>query len=240
MLTMLTFYVNIVNIKTRIYNKIGKNMYHHGNLKEEFIEIAFDFINKNDVEELTLKVLSNATGTSRSSIYRHFKNKDALMETIIEKGFDKFDKLTSPILLDNSKPLIDRFYLSTKIYMNFVQTNQNLYRLLFGKKYAHIRERIIDLKDKNCSGFGALKIAIEEGQKAGILKNDDSYQQAIIIWSSLHGLAMLLIDGFLDIEEIFDELIEKLFKGLIDSHLANKVKLLSTIPLLNKIIEPSK
>lgn len=215
-------------------------MYHHGNLKEEFIQIAFDFINKNDVEDLTLKVLSDATDTSRSSIYRHFKNKDALMETIIKKGFDKFDKSLSPILLDSSKPLIDRFYLSTKSYMNFAQTNPNLYRLLFGKKYAHIREQTISLKDKDCSGFGALKIAIEEGQKAGILRNDDSYQQTIIIWSSLHGLAMLLIDGFLDIEEIFDELIEKLFKALVDSHLTNKVKLLSTIPLLNKIIEPSK
>ena len=217
-----------------------KNDYHHGNLKEEFIKIAFDFIAKNDTENLTLKVLSDATGTSRSAIYRHFKNKDALIETIIRVGFDKFDNNSSPILLDTSMPLVDRFYMSAKAYMEFARDNENLYRLLFGKKFAHIRHEVISLKDEDCSGFGALKIAVEEGQKSGILKKEDSYQQTIIIWSSLHGLASLLIDGFLDIEEIFDDLVDRLFKSLLDANMANKVKILSTIPILNKMIEPNK
>lgn len=217
-----------------------KNEYHHGNLKEEFIQIAFDFINKNDTENLTLKVLSDATGTSRSAIYRHFKNKDELIETIIKVGFDRFDQAVSPILLDKTKPLIDRFYLSAKAYVIFAKSNPNLYRLLFGKKYAHIRQEVISLKDEKCSGFGALKIAIEEGQKSGILKKEDSYQQTIIVWSSLHGLASLLIDGFLDVEEIFEELFERLFIALLDINMANKVKILSTIPVLNKLLEPNK
>lgn len=217
-----------------------KNEYHHGNLKEEFINIAFEFIDKNDVDKLTLKVLSDATGTSRSAIYRHFKNKDALMETIIRVGFDKFDDTTSPILLNKSKPLIDRFYLSAKAYIEFARANPNLYRLLFGKKYAHIRQEVIDIKDENCSGFGALKLAIEEGQDSGVLKNEDSYQQTIIIWSDLHGFAMILIDGFLDVEKIYEELFERLFKSLLDANMANKVKILSTIPVLNKILEPNK
>ena len=55
-----------------------KNDYHHGNLKEELLQISFDFIAKEDTEKLTLKLLSDATGTSRSAIYRHFKNKDRI------------------------------------------------------------------------------------------------------------------------------------------------------------------
>jgi len=217
-----------------------KKEYHHGNLKEEFLQIAFDFIHKQDIEKLTLKVLSDKTGTSRSSIYRHFKNKDELIETMIQKGFDNFDEKLSPILLDKNKPLVDRFYLSAKAYMEFVKSNPNLYRLLFGKKFSHIRDTIISLKDEDCSGFGALKKAIEEGQKSGILKKEDSDQQTILIWSSLHGLGCLLIDGFMDIEEIFDELFDKLFSSLLEANLAKKVKLLSTIPYVKKLIEPKK
>ncbi len=217
-----------------------KNDYHHGNLKEELLQISFDFIAKEDTEKLTLKLLSDATGTSRSAIYRHFKNKDELIETMIKRGFDKFDDEVSPSLLDSKSPLIDRFYISGKRYMDFAKNNPNLYRLLFGKKYSHIREEILSIKDEDCSGFGALKKAVEEGQKSGILKKEDSYQQTIIIWSSLHGLASLLIDGFLDVEEIFDELFDKLFKSLLNAHMANKVKILSTIPILNKMLEPNK
>ena len=214
-----------------------KNEYHHGNLKEEFLQIAFDFIAKEDISKLTLKVLSDATGTSRSAIYKHFKSKDTLIEKIIEVGFEQFDKHTTPILQDKTKPLLDRFYLTGKAYIEFAKQNPNLYRLLFGKKYAHIREEIISIKDEECSGFGALEIAIKEGQNSGILKKEDSYKQAIIIWSSLHGLSSLIIDGFMDVEELYEDLYDHLFASLVAGIIANKVKLLSTLPFGDKLLE---
>ena len=215
-----------------------KTDYHHGNLKEEFLEIAFDFIKNNDVDKLTLKILSDATGTSRSAIYRHFSSKDALIEVMIEKGFEQFDDTTTPILNDTSISLVDRFYIATKHYIEWAKNNPNLYRLLFGKKYANIRENILSIKDEDCSGFGALKLAIIEGQKDGILKKEDSYKQAIIIWSSLHGLSSLIIDGFMDIEEIYEELYSDMFKSLLAGIISNKVKIISTIPFVNNILKP--
>ena len=215
-----------------------KHDYHHGNLKEDFIRIAFDFIDKEDVEKLTLKVLSDATGTSRSSIYKHFKNKDALLETIIKRGFDKFDVEMTPYLHNTEKALIDRFYLTGKLYVEFAKKNPNLYRLLFGKKYAHIREEILSIKDEECSGFTALQKTVEEGQKQGILKKEDSYKQAIVIWATMHGISSLIIDGFMDVEEIYEELYTTLFETLLSGMVANKVKIISTIPLLNKLLQP--
>jgi AcrR family transcriptional regulator len=215
-----------------------KHDYHHGNLKEEFIHIAMDFLAKEDVDKLTLKILSDATGTSRSAIYKHFKNKDALIETLIEKGFDRFDVETTLYLRDSSKSLIDKFYLTGKLYVEFAKNNPNLYRLLFGKKYAHIREELLSIKDEDCSGFAALQRTVEEGQKQGILKKEDSYRQAIVIWASMHGFSSLIIDGFMDIEEIYEEVYTTLFETLLSGIVANKVKIISTIPLLKKFLEP--
>jgi len=215
-----------------------KNEYHHGNLKEEFLNIAFDFIAKDDVDKLTLKILSDATGTTRSAIYKHFRSKDALIEKIIEVGFDKFDKTVAPTLQDTTIPLIDRFYLSGKKYVEFAKENPNLYRLLFGKKFSHIREETISIKNDDCSGFGALKLAIEEGQKSGVLKKENSYERTIIIWSTLHGFSSLIIDGFMDIEEIYEKLYDETFRSLLCSVVSGKVKLLSSLPFGEKIIEP--
>jgi AcrR family transcriptional regulator len=216
-----------------------KTDYHHGNLKEEFLKIAFDFISSNDIDKLTLKILSDATGTSRSAIYRHFNSKDSLIEIMIENGFEQFDNITAPILLDISKSLVDRFYITTKIYIQWAKENPNLYRLLFGKKYSHIRENIMSIKDEDCSGFAALKKAIEEGQSHGILKKDDSYKQSVIIWASLHGLATLIIDGFMDVDEIYEELYNDMFESLLAGIVTNKVKIISTIPFVKNILKPN-
>jgi AcrR family transcriptional regulator len=215
-----------------------KNDYHHGNLKEEFLKIAFEFIDKEDVDKLTLKVLSDATGTSRSAIYRHFSSKDALMEEIIRRGFEEFDTVTSPILLNQELPLVDRFYNTSKIYIQWAKENPNLYRLLFGRKYAYIREEILSIKEESCDAFGALKKAVEEGQKKGILKQEDSLRQSVIIWASLHGLASLIIDGFMDVEELSDLLVDDMFRSLLAGCISNKVKIISTIPFVNGLLKP--
>jgi AcrR family transcriptional regulator len=215
-----------------------KHDYHHGNLKEELITISMNFIAKEDVDKLTLKILSDATGTSRSAIYKHFKNKDALIETIIEKGFEQFDAETTLYLRDDSKALIDKFYLTGKLYVEFAIQNPNLYRLLFGKKYAHIREELLSIKDADCSGFAALQKTVEDGKKQGILKKEDSYKQAIVIWATMHGFSSLIIDGFMDVKEIQEEVYTTLFETLLSGMVANKVKIISTIPLLNKLLQP--
>lgn len=218
-----------------------KNEYHHGNLKEELLKISFEYIKANDIDKLTLKVLADATGTSRSAIYRHFKSKDNLTETIILEGFQAFDNAVKDTLLDTKTPLVDRFYIGGKKYLEFAKENPNLYRLLFGKKFAHLREEIISIKDEDCSGFGTLKKAIEEGQKSKILTSDKtSYDITVVVWSSLHGLSSLLIDGFLDVEERIDELYEGMFASLIAGAISTNVKIISTIPFLNRVLEPKK
>jgi len=216
-----------------------KHDYHHGNLKEELFTVAFEHIERHDVETLTLKVLADATGTSRSAIYRHFENKDALMEAVILRGFDAFDAAVSTVLKENNRPLVDRFYLAARHYIEYARAHPNLYRLLFGKRYAYIREEAMSLKDPACMGFGPLKAAIEEGQRLGMLKQDDSYEQSIIVLASLHGLATMIIDGFHEVDEIFEALCTRMFESLLAGIVSDRAKLISTIPFVKNLLKPS-
>jgi|GEM_PF-750010 len=218
-----------------------KTAYHHGNLKEEFLEIAFDFIKTESVENLTLKVLSDATGTSRSAIYRHFDSKDALIEKMIVDGLKIFDEVIASALQDEKRSLLDRFYLASKNYVEFAKNNANLYRLLFGKKYSHIREELVSIQDEDCSGFAVLKTTVEEGQASGIFKKDDSYKQTIIIWAAMHGLSLIIIDGFLDTnsDDISDELTNNMFSSIFAGLVTKKVKIASILPFADKLLTPT-
>ncbi len=193
-----------------------KTSYHHGNLKEEFLKISFNFIKTEDIEKLTLKILSEATGTSRSAIYRHFSSKDALIETMIKSCFSELDNAISPPLLDKDGDIVDRLNLSFKKYLEFAKEHPHMYQLIFAKKYSNIREELVTAEDSDISGFANLKKTIEEGQESETLKKGDSYQQTITIWASLHGLSSLLGDGFLDVDNIYEELSSKMIKNLIE------------------------
>ena len=192
-----------------------KNTYHHGNLKEQLLSLAFEFIHKEDIDKLTLKILSDATNTSRSAIYKHFSSKDALIQAIMQKGFDEFDNILVPILSNRNEEITTRFFTSARNYVDWAKKNPNLYRLLFGKKYAHIRESFVTIRSENCKGFLSLKELIEEGQEKKIIKKEDSFIQAVVVWSSLHGLASLIIDCFNDVQEIYEDLFENILANLL-------------------------
>ncbi|MBD3823068.1 MAG: WHG domain-containing protein [Epsilonproteobacteria bacterium] len=71
------------------------------------------------------------------------------------------------------------------------------------------------------------------------IAKEDSFERTILIWSSLHGLASLIIDGFMDIDKIYPALYDKMFEDMLASSVTNKIKLLSTIPFMEGIFKPN-
>lgn len=214
-----------------------KKNYHHGNLKEELINAAFIFLKTDTLDKLTLKILSKATNTSNTAIYKHFNSKTDLIETIIEEGFKQFDHYIAAVFKEQDKLLIDRFYISGKHLLQFAKDNPNLYRILFGGSHSSIRSKIISIDNSGWDGFQLLRIAIEEAQRIGVFKSEDSTSQAIIIWASLHGLSSLIIDSFIDEKKLSEALYNHMFKSLLISIAVDKTTLSSIACDLDQLTE---
>lgn len=193
--------------------------YHHGNLKEALIETALLMVDQEGLESVTLRELSLRLGTSRSAVYRHFASKEALIQGVIEKGYERLDLLFTPIFQDRARSVAERFEMMGRAYLDFAIEHPNLYRLLFGEKYRREREEICDYKDENRStGLYALVGLLLEAQEAGIIARENPMVQAATVWASIHGLASLLIDGHLlmrdNLEEIYRYSQAMLLKGM--------------------------
>lgn len=228
MLTMLTFNVDNVNIDTlyfylTCYNVIMKDKksspYHHGNLKEALLETALEMIDREGLDTITLRELTQRLGTSRTAVYRHFASKEMLILGVIEKGYEQLDLLFTPIFQDKARSVDARFETMGRAYLNFAIEHPNLYRLLFGELYRKEREEICDYKDESRStGLYALLGLLVEAQEEGIIARENPMVQAATVWASIHGLASLLIDGHLlmsdNLEEIYRYSQGVLLKGL--------------------------
>jgi hypothetical protein len=49
---------------------------------------------------------------------------------------------------------------------------------------------------------------------------------------------MLIIDGFMDVEELSSELVDDMFKSLLAGLISDKVKLLSVLPFGERVLTP--
>jgi AcrR family transcriptional regulator len=189
--------------------------YHHGNLKDSLIEEALEMIEKDGISSITLRELTKKLGTSRSAVYRHYSSKDDLIKAVIQAGFDKLDATVHPMLLGDGN-ILDKLYKMGKAYMTFAIQNPNLYRTIFGNEIQKERNESCDINDaKDAPGFHALVGLITQAQELALVKKDDAFMQSTVIWSMMHGISNLLIDGHLHIQENIDELYELTFKTLL-------------------------
>jgi len=171
------------------------------------------------LDAITLRELSSRIGASRTAIYRHFENKEALIREVILAGFERFDAYFVDIFSENKAGVLERFTMMGRAYLAFAVNNPQLYRLLFGPAVRQEREEVCDLEDADqATGFHALVYLIETGQHEGIFKEGDAFILAATVWSTVHGLASLIIDGHLVISDntdvIFETGIDMMLEGL--------------------------
>jgi hypothetical protein len=55
-----------------------------------------------------------------------------------------------------------------------------------------------ELAEEGAAAFQALVDALVDQQRSGLVRNDPPLHLALFIWSLVHGIAMLAIDGRLD------------------------------------------
>ena len=69
-------------------DKAGKaKAYHHGDLPQAMLAEAVRTIQRHGIDELTLRGVGERLGVSRTALYRHFANKDALLQAVATEGF---------------------------------------------------------------------------------------------------------------------------------------------------------
>ena len=208
--------------------------YHHGNLKESLVTTALEMLDQDGLEAITLRELASRLGTSRSAIYRHFKGKNDLMRAVILEGFIKLDQALAPHFNNSEKPLLERFHGMGASYTTFATSNPNLYRLLFGPDMSQEREEVCQeerpdlhkLLNNNADdtilnaepedAFHRLVKIIIEAQQKELFKEGDPVLFATAIWSLLHGLSMLAIDGHLSVVGNVEAIYEMNYKLLLE------------------------
>ena len=60
--------------------------YHHGNLRDALVEAAVDVVREGGPEALSLRELARRVGVSHAAAYRHFADREALVDVVKTLG----------------------------------------------------------------------------------------------------------------------------------------------------------
>jgi len=196
--------------------KQTKQRYHHGDLRTALIEATAEIIQQDGISAVTMRRLSKWTGVSHAAPYRHFTDKSALLTATAVEGFHRFCQVLSSARLNQTVDETTRFKNMGHAYIHFAMEHTAYYRLMFGKEVSQHSQTLRDASD---AAFNELLLMIQQLQECDAIRCDDANLEATYIWSLMHGLTLLIIDGKLgdchaDIAKVLDYVEHKIQRGL--------------------------
>ena len=167
--------------------------YHHGNLRRALLDEALSTIRQEGVEAVTLREIGARVGVSRTALYRHFSDKQALLAAVATEGFRALrEQLVAA--WEGGNGSITGFEAMGVAYVQFAVANSTHFRVMFSR---YIDREPVDseLATEGAGAFLALVNAVAALQRNGLLRPDDTELMARHIWAVVHGVANLAIDG---------------------------------------------
>lgn len=158
--------------------------YHHGDLKRALLEAALEMLDEEGAEGVGLRELARRVGVSAAAPYRHFRGRQALLEAVATEGFRRFSAMMAA--KEQDLPEVEQLPAMAEAYVRFALVQPALFRLMFSRQVDKTGNRA--LHDAAVEAYASLaKAAAREVP-------DAPSEGAVIAWSFVHGLAMLLLD----------------------------------------------
>lgn len=165
-----------------------KQGYHHNDLRNAVITTALKFLVERRGPSFSLREIATELGITHVSVYRHFADKRALIDTLAAEGFRELRRYQLQELAKASSDAMEELHALAKAYMLFARENRGFFALMFGQ--SRQEETPESQREKfNTEALSTLLGVIERGQSAGIIVPGDPRRIALFVVLAPHGCA---------------------------------------------------
>jgi AcrR family transcriptional regulator len=177
--------------------------YHHGDLRRALVLAGMEVLQERGLEAVTLRETARRTGVSHAAPYHHFPDKAHLIEAIAIEGFGRFADALQAAWDDTPGPSLVRFRAVGLTYVRFALERPAQFRLMHrpelrGGDGARDDEALPPVVVAGRRAYEVLLRSIGTCQQDGFIHAGDPEPLALTAWSSVHGLAVLLLEGLLE------------------------------------------
>jgi len=186
------------------HGPFGRPGYHHGNLKEALIAAARRLIAEHGPQGFTLNEASKSAGVSSSAPYRHFRDRNALIEATAEEGF----KLFRQRLLASVEGAADPYDALSRMgaaYYAFALDEPGFYQAMFSSGLPNVGTPVAE------AGARAFAVLEDSVKRLGAGEGQGR-ELALKIWAFSHGMAGLIGSGAVSAMEA-----GRLSRGAVDA-----------------------
>ncbi len=172
----------------------GPRGYHHGNLREALMRAAMELIAEKGPAGFTFAEAARWAGVSPAAPYRHFRDRDELLASVAQRGFERFEQALAGAWNDGAPDAFTAFERLGKAYLAFAREEPAFYSAMFESGLP--LDANPELRAASERAFAVLRAAAErliarlppDGRPPALM-------MALHVWALSHGIASLFGRG---------------------------------------------
>jgi AcrR family transcriptional regulator len=152
------------------------------------------------MEAVSMRAVAERSGVTAGAIYKHFKDKQALIDRVVGTAFQNFELSLFKAIASLPVGSFERLAALGESYIRFAEESQEEFKILF-MPLVTARKRFRDLPGQG--GYPILRQCVVEAIEAGVVRDEDPDLVSLFLWTRVHGIVMLLLacdfDGAVDL-----------------------------------------
>ncbi len=159
-------------------------------LREEILDATTELLlETGHAKAVSIRAVAQRVGVTSPSIYLHFADKDALLDAVCARYFERLDEEMQRVAVGKSST-IEVLRAQGLAYVRFARETPQLYRIATMGEGSPGSDVDMTLAS---SAFVHMRDSIETLIAEGIYPQGDSMAAALELWTAVHGVAALLI-----------------------------------------------
>ncbi|OMC44023.1 TetR/AcrR family transcriptional regulator [Mycobacterium sp. IS-1264] len=170
--------------------------YHHGALNSALVEASIELAREGGPDRVILREAARVAGVSHSAAYRHFADREALLDEVSRHARSELAAEMRRRVARARAPR-QRLRAVGTAYIDFALSEPGLFRTAFTSHpaTAPAADQDAAAPRDGADPFEILSDVLDQCQAAGLLDRRRRPGAEIAVWSAVHGLANLLLDG---------------------------------------------
>lgn len=163
------------------------------------MDTAVELIAQRKHSDFTLRELAKHLDVTHAATYHHFRDKEDLLAVVAQQGYASLNAQLQEALLrqtqsdPNSNAILNLHAIGIA-YLRFAIENQAHFRVMFGRKFGDL-SLFPEIHQVSQTSQDILLSVLEQAQQEGYYVDANLAELLALQWASLHGLALLTING---------------------------------------------
>lgn len=165
---------------------------HRGALRQEILDAADRLLFElGDAHDVSIESVVDAVGCTPPALYYYYPSKEHLLAEVCRRQFRRFaEELEAEITASGTA--VDQLRARGHAYLDWAVTHPEHYRILFMTPVAST-SGAEDADPRQGAGLAELIGNLERGIAEGAIRAGDPLVMALMLWSTVHGMASLAV-----------------------------------------------